>query len=323
MSRPGTVFFILLVFFLFVFSAFRFEVGTDYNHYVMLFNYLGEGNEHWGRIEPGFQILVKSIYIFTDNPRFLFFLFSLVTIVFFVIGWVRFSPSVIVSLIVFFGLYHYFNSLNVSRQYVAMSVYFLFATRGLIDKRPVYYFLSCFIASLFHLTAILMTVLYPFLVRRWSTYVYLLIYSLFIFIYLAYDYVSGFVFSSLGFYSGYLSYKEGSANILFITCLFMFGISWFYKSKIFKYGEIGVVAFNFSFLSVCIIPFSNYNIMFSRVAMYFSVYFAIVIPILLFCIKSKKERSVLFLMFLIVLVFNVFFHLYNNVGGVFPYSISL
>ena len=324
--KPTSIFngliFLSLILALTFFSAFRLEVGEDYNNYVYLFHYLGQGNEHWGSIELGFKTLVESIYFFTDDPRFLFIFFSVTTLTIFGVSWVKFSPSIIISIVIFVGLYHYFNSLNISRQYLAMAIVFLFGTDSLRAKKPINYLLACLVASFFHASAILMFFLYPFIIKRWSSYVYLLIFSFFIVLYLVYDYIKGFLFSRLGIYSSYADYMVGSANFLFLTSFILFCILWIYRERILGLNILSIVSFNLSFLSLCIIPFSNHNILFARIAMYLSVYFTISIPIVLGVMIRKNDRVFSLVILYLLMALNMTYHLYNNVGGILPYNLD-
>lgn len=118
---------------LFFFSGFRFEVGTDYEGYVAIFEIILSEGVNEVLIEPGFETLIVIIQLFSENPQYLFVLSSLFILLFLYKGIKEQTSSVLFSLVLFVELYQFFYSLNIIRQYMAIVVCF-FALKYVKEK---------------------------------------------------------------------------------------------------------------------------------------------------------------------------------------------
>lgn len=134
----------------FLISGLRYKVGTDYMfRYVP--NYLtilNGGNVD--SLEIFFKILIKiSIFINSDYTT-LFILSSAIIIGLFFVSIFKNSKNIIISIIIFFAGSFFFESMNLVRQFIAMSILFLSYKLLFKKEKKIYWLMSIFIASLFH-----------------------------------------------------------------------------------------------------------------------------------------------------------------------------
>lgn len=138
---------------LFILSAFRgVTVGTDTSGYKLLFSRLEEGYPI--RQEIGWQYLNKLIINLGGSFEDLLIVSSLFVLVPIFYTVKKYSPNPMLSLFIYFSLYLYLQSFNITRQAIAVSIVFS-AIPFLINNR--FWFFSFFIvlASTFHITALL------------------------------------------------------------------------------------------------------------------------------------------------------------------------
>ena len=123
--------YILAVVPFFLVSILRYDVGTDYlKRYVYDYNRMAEGI-NVENFEIGFKLLIQICLIFTKSPNILFIVTSAIILGFIMTTIYKRSKNIILSVIIFFLGGFFFDSLNLVRQYVAMSI-ILFGYKFLI-----------------------------------------------------------------------------------------------------------------------------------------------------------------------------------------------
>jgi transmembrane protein EpsG len=166
---------------LFVVSAFRYNVGTDYVNYYHLFLYKDGMFEYK---EWGYTNLVNLLSGLGFNPQIMFFLFSLVTILLFYKSFKYFfkeNDSLFMLATLLFIPLFYFYTLNGIRQSLAVAIFF-YSIRFIIDKSYFKYFLLIVIAMLFHKSAIVLIPLYFFSTIKLTKYKLIVIYLVIVFL---------------------------------------------------------------------------------------------------------------------------------------------
>ncbi len=125
----------------------RYGIGTDYFYtYVPTFTLAANGTY---TLEPGYQLLMRLVLFFTDNPTWMFLLCACV-----IVGltgravW-KYSELPWVSILLFAADRHFFISMNGMRQYMGLAVV-LGAFRYVREKCLWKYALVVLAASLFH-----------------------------------------------------------------------------------------------------------------------------------------------------------------------------
>lgn len=143
------------------FSMRNYTVGTDTIVYVSNFRSYVDASYYVINpdVEYGYQLYEKFILSFTKNYFWFFFIISFFVISSYLYTIRKISINYILSLYVYitFGFYTFF--FNGLRQGVAMAICF-FGLPYLIDKRIIVYSFIVFIASFFHISALVMIPLY-------------------------------------------------------------------------------------------------------------------------------------------------------------------
>lgn len=145
--------------FMFLFFAIlvgmRYDVGADHMTYWIL--YLEGGS---GRFEFLFQFISSICRTIGLHPTIYFGILGLIQIVFLYLAFKDES-----YLFPFFAIFLFTDGLfgswvNTIRQDIACCIW-IFALNFIIKKKPFHYFLLCFLAFLFHRSAIILAILYP------------------------------------------------------------------------------------------------------------------------------------------------------------------
>ena len=118
----------------FLVSALRYDVGTDYlKRYVYDFNRIAQGIEV-ENFEIGFKVIIYFCLLFTKNANFLFILTSAIIIILIMSTIYSKSKNLILSFLIFFLGGFFFDTLNLVRQYIAISI-ILFSYRFLVKEK--------------------------------------------------------------------------------------------------------------------------------------------------------------------------------------------
>lgn len=156
-------------------SGFRYKIGSDYLQYELVhIRILEDAYEAFVLIEPFHVLLTFLADVNGFGFQFVVFLYSILTIYTFYVGFRFYSRDKVVFLLatmLFLGLM-YASSLNGIRQYLAAGI-FLVSTRYIISRRFMMFVTFIFMAFLVHKSAILLLPTY-FLYKRFNTNIVLL-----------------------------------------------------------------------------------------------------------------------------------------------------
>lgn len=322
-SLASKVLFLFLFIVLFITAGFRYESGTDYNSYVVIYNYLGGEGHYWAFLEPGIILLVKLSQFITNNPRIFFVFSSLITLLFIFIGIYSYTSQRILSVIVFVLAYHFFNSFNLVGQYIAVSIYFCFCVRYLVIRSFKRYLVATVLAACFHVSAILMVPMYYILVKKYSVRGYLILLSFGGLLLLIYPLVRNHIFTLFPYYEHYFDYKSSSANLFVATGLIVLLPVIFNVSDFIGKSRLNLVLFNCFLFSILVSLFSYQNIIFFRLSMYLGISVVILVPCVLEYISNVNDKAVYVMTVLFCLSIAFSMYASANVAGIFPYAISI
>jgi hypothetical protein len=309
-------------FFLILLSSLRSNVvGTDSRTYTLAydFNYDPYRYGFDPDVEYGYQLFDSIILNFSHNYFWLFLVSSIFIVFAYLLTIKKLSINYYYSLLIFvtFGFYTFF--FNGLRQGIAMAFCF-FGLPYLIEKRVVPYFITVFIASMFHVSALIMIPIY-FLVNLRFKLKYKII-ACFIFSTLVSQILISYLAQGNSRYDNYT--KEADQAGGYITLLFYALIGFF----IFIFGKKirnEDIAFNrFEQILLCglalVFPIAFLGTDPSgpqRILYYFTSMCIFLIPYIL-----KKYNStlinILFLLFSIV----YFFIITMRFGDLYPYQIN-
>lgn len=153
------LFFILSALPFFLVSALRYDVGTDYfKRYNYDYNRMSQGIEI-KNLEIGFKLIIRFCLLFTQHSYLLFIITSAITIgiIFYII--IKKSTNPILSILIFLLGGFFFDSLNILRQYLAISVVLMGYPFIFQNKKKIIYIGCVICAGLLHSTAFIMILL--------------------------------------------------------------------------------------------------------------------------------------------------------------------
>lgn len=142
----------------FLISAFRYNVGTDFRNYETYFYYVKDGSQLEG-IERGYWLLTKVSTLISDDPVAFFFLSSLVVCGFVFVAIYQQSVNPPISIFLFFGTTMYFVSFNGIRQMMASAV-LIYCLKYVEQRNLKKFAIGIVLATLFHSSAILFAPVY-------------------------------------------------------------------------------------------------------------------------------------------------------------------
>lgn len=313
-------FYLLISFFiLFVLSAYRdVNVGTDTKNYEFLFGQFGYGDEWIGyAIEPGWVFLNEFVISYGGQYRDLIIISSLLTLIpiFFVAK--KYSHNPMLTISIFYLLYFYFLSWNVTRQSIALSL-FLIGLILLLKNRRLWFVSVVVFAALFH-ESILVTLPLIFINKVPTNKAKLLTY---IFIAMVLGiYGIGYI-SSIAKLIGYGIYIQefASGNILG-NLIFLLIFNSFFAFILFTSAKVTIeVKLFFVFIFVLNLttrlPFGD------RIVLYFSIYQILFYPYYLSTLKNHTTGSIFISYILIILFIYVMFiqNIGSGSGEIIPYA---
>ena len=178
----------LVWFFIWVVTAFRYKVGTDYMGYIDLFNSFGSGNlnPHYST-DLGLMSILSLIHWIGGGSQMLFVIYGSLSCFFYYKAFKYYAQgnkSLNILFVILFIGFLFFQTLSIMRFMLAGAILF-YATRYIIERKPFKYFLGVLFAMVFHLSAIVFLPIY--LIRyikfgRWLLPIFFLL-SLFVMVF--------------------------------------------------------------------------------------------------------------------------------------------
>ncbi len=312
----------LALFLIVTLCGLRYNVGTDYESYVGIFEIIA--SDGFVIVEPGYYWFNKVFANFNNGSVYVFLIFSLITYVFLFYSLAR-EKILLLGLFFTFTFGFVFLSNNLIRQSLVIAI-FLYSIKFIYTKRLSRYFLCIAICSLFHYSAIL---LFPlFWVRKISIkkfYWFLIISFSYFFSFL--EWFKLWVIEIITFfpkYSGYLVWggEEKTAVNSGITMFIIYILNLFI---IFNYNESLVnerlkIFFKLYLLGVSL-AFLTLNISFVfRFSYYLTSLIIVVIPLMVKAMKNNRNK---YLFHIIMIFMSLLFWIKSfwfNDHGALPYN---
>lgn len=321
----GTSFYTLITFsILFIFSAMREGVGTDYWTYRNSFiDYRqGDFDNNGLNYELGFMIIIDLWSKTTFDSQFMIVLCSLLTVGLYVYAFKRFSENYSLSIFLFYGLYFYFISFNAIRSMLAVAVT-LIAIKYLCEKNIFKYMLIIIIATVFFHTSAVIMIPFYFFVNYMSTKKNIFFGGVgLIGVILFYQTIYIFL---LGFFPKYHVYYQVHGGSSYLNTLFlMVNLILLIKTNVStdmekKYLHVFKTA---CFAGLCLSACSFLNVLMIRVSLYFYAFSLLSVPFSLNRLTNVKERELTIRCAVAVLVVFIFVkYLISGVAGIGPYRL--
>ncbi|MCL2695606.1 MAG: EpsG family protein [Clostridiales bacterium] len=173
-------------------SGLRYWVGSDYGNYIRRFTQqlALPFSQIWQRTEPLDYLIVKFAGIFTNDYPLIFFLYAFLTVYFSVRPIARWANEICFGVLLFVLLTLFQVSFNAMRQMLAGAIVFA-GHRYIYDRKLIKYLLVCYVASLVHISALIMIFPYFIATRKITKPQLLLILAIAIVGLLSYDRLFG------------------------------------------------------------------------------------------------------------------------------------
>lgn len=302
-------------------SAFRSYVGTDFENYVMFFkniDYLPSDN-----LEVGFMYLIK-LCKFLSNEYQIFFIVTSFVINYLIFNWIfKNSKNIKVSILIYFLCAFFFESMNIVRQYIAITIS-LYAFELLLNKKYILSYTLLLLCCFFHYSSVILFLVFYIVDRR---EVNVLVVSLVTIILLV---LHNYTNEMLEYILSFIKYKEyigsrfaqnGFSEYKFFMQLLFYVISLYCMQKKSEKSRSELILYNMQALCLMIYPLTYSFILFERIFRYISVYQIISLPNLCERIDNKKEKIFLKCLIIAVCIFSFFVtNVLNNSCDVLPYN---
>ena len=315
--------FILIILFYFLIGSLRsWRVGTDTGGYVSLLPGI-ISQDLFTIIEyerdPFFWITMKFINTISDS-YIAYFIFLAVVFWFFSAYTIKkYAVDVFIALLVFVSFRFSDFYMNAMRQGISIALIF-FSIKYIFDKKLIYFVLIVIVAALYHKSAILFLPIYFIQYiniesKKWLMPV------IFVIVFVLKDLLFQYIFVRLISYSEqdsmYLNVGEAHGILYFILYLVAFALCYFFSLDM-KNNRNFTILLNIVFVALLLQVICLTNPAFNRVAIYFSQFFTLIIPIVYKQMVEKYGETKSY--FFWILFFVGLYALGGPAPGVVPYK---
>lgn len=266
--------------FLILITIFRFDIGWDYEYYYrMIYPVLNIGD--LARLEPG-SIGIMYLSYYLGSSEYIFIIYGAFTIVLTYISLYKYSDNLFLGLIVYLTLF-YLTSLSIIRQGLAMAI-IMFSFHYIVEKKYLKYIIGCFIASMFHSSALIAMSFIPLYVLSNKKSLIPLFLTIAVSSFSVYKIAVMLLFTEYERYIEDLDAYSGGSLIMLFMVMFMAVIFLWVK----KYGDRIDYKMTLIPLLGCVIPFIFGGHIGGRISLYFYIPLCFLIPRLLPKVKARK-----------------------------------
>ena len=320
-KKTSKIFFVFSFLALFIFSAIRYNVWTDYLYtYVPEYYRISLGLE--SHYEPLFFLLNKFVYIVFNNVDWLFIITSFIVVFFTFLAISQKSVMIPLSVFLFLGSRMYFLSFDQIRQYITISI-FLYNIKNIENDNFKQYFLLTIISILIHKTALLFIPVYFFnrlnLDRKKYIILSLLVFVMSPILNILCNYFAEIFYGQYFTYGSYIDGTRDNISVFMILAAvytLVLSIVYYNKLKGEKYYKILM----YIQLLLLYLIFGTLNLFDSyRIVSLFLYTSILLIPKIISVEKNEKNKIVLFLS--IVILYSVSGIIFlRNASEKFPYT---
>lgn len=304
---------------LWVISGIRYEVGTDFSFYYTYINVVKsidiKNNEY------GMWLLGSFINSFTNNGQVFILITSLIIIFFLFKTIEKNSTYPEISILLLFGLGFYFTSLNILRQYIALSIVF-YSLKYLFDKKYWRYSFLILLATMFHYSAIIaFGLIIVTKIQKQSIVNRILTILAFVCFLAFYNKILLFLIPSQ--YSGYEDSEflnKGANFIFFILYLVITIILHIFRKQLVQLNEKNEYYLFLILIGTGISLLGTQSLIIQRLASYFTISAIIILPDLIKIVKDKNLRIIAYLGIVGISFVGMYLFLSRNLGEVLPYN---
>lgn len=286
------------------FAAFRkYTVGADTKQFVLIFDSIVGSNCNYiqfknSRIEPGFFYLCKILGLISHDWQILIAFCSLFSLA--VLGWFiyRNSKNTILSYSLFIGFQYYAFWLTAMRQIIAISIILIAFENFLKKKKIIPFLIFVVLATLFHRSAIICILFWPFYMVRDKKILYTVSASVAFFLLFSRDLFLWIV--NTFNYSAYIGSEFDSSNFFAAVIKFILSLIFFIFSAFCLWkkedetkkpnNDMQKFLLLSGFISALLSLVSIQVTLFERVGQYFNYFCILLLPNVLFERRVKNQR---------------------------------
>ncbi|WP_343320940.1 EpsG family protein [Sphingobacterium multivorum] len=315
------IFWIISLVIVVAFAGLRYYVGIDYESYTLIFLTIADSST-----EPAFRLINLIISVLGLNVQWVFIISSFITFLLFYKGIEKYSTDIFLSVFLLLFCGFFVESLNIVRQYIAISLFF-YSIQYVVSKNFAKYIFWILLAACFHYSAILLIAVYFILDIEVGKWWYLILFVAF---------VLPFVFpiaSILGLIPGYDVYfsstgaereDNGSANlgIGFLSKLLIGGVCLYYYDRIIDASKESRLFLNGFFVYLFLLSFFRDFIVMVRLGYYFHIFLILLIPEFV-KIFEKKSLPVVYIFILMYGLLILTISISNPETKLIPYDFTM
>ena len=296
---------------LFLITAFRYDVGTDYiNIYTNYFYTINEGGDRFREVT--FNLINIITYSITDNPALMFAVVAFLSLLFYYLAFYQQSINPSMSVFWFVLCLFYFNSLNQMRQALAMAI-LIYALKYVYRREAFKFFAFVAVAFTIHTSALIYIPIYFLYGRRVNVKIHAFIIGPLILLYPVVAKLIYFLISKTPFAWYLQSVYSGQGLSLFLLGFQMMALLLMYycylAGRKSEDKEFDLMV-NMYMLAICAIIFSAIIPQADRIAVYMTIITPIMIPKALLRIKEKNRRLVVLGLFIAVFTMKFVYDIY-------------
>lgn len=302
-----------------------YKVGVDTAQYYFAYQRTSFAGS---RYEIGFIALIKSLNLISKNPQLLIALSSIVingSIARFIY---KSNVNATIAFYLYITLLSYAANLNLMRQALAMAIVLL-SLPSLYNRKVIEYLTGCFLASLFHSSAIILIILLPLSYIKISFKALVAYFAISILFAVFSSSLWSFINSLFGQYAIYSSSRWAGGNslaapIMTIMDILLFGLSLClikYRRSITTESRESIVLFHGSMLQISFQFLACSVNIFQRLTTFSSILLCLFIAYSLYRINDRSKWLICYALVLISAVFFIVIMIYRPQWyGVVPYS---
>lgn len=309
---------------LYIISAIRFHVGTDYGVYLDFYRKIDKLTYDPKGMEIGYFYLNKIVKAILGGEYAIFAITSLIIVGLVYLTVKKFSVDPVLSLIIYMCM-SYLISFNIIRQSITISIVF-FSIRYIDSKFK--WIIPLLIGSLFHKTILLVIPLFFLAKLNLKRIHYIIIFFIGIFLFLTYGRTLVFITNFIEGFNHYIGSNFVSEGANPIRTLITFTILGFF---LLDYNEIMKnkkmkFAFTMFLFGAIFSLFMLRGKIFARVVDYFDIFQILLIPYVLNSIKKlnifglKKYVTLITIFILIANFYYFYYSVKTNQSNVIPYK---
>ncbi len=294
----------------FVMSALRYDAGYDYFNYVDIL--LGDRWYDWREL---FNYAFISVSRYYDSTQIYFVLTSFVYCFFICVALNKYGQLNAISLLCFcFFVLSFLTSMGLVRQFVAISIFF-YAACFLKDSKKIFFLFLLLCASLFHLSAMFLSILIIFRAFLFRSYNPIFYVAGVVISYFTLDVLFKYILNSVGLYALYFENLTGSAGAkIFAILSIMFFVNLLFVRLAYNdyKRDMSLVFYtNMSYIGVVVYSaLLSYGEHLARFSYYFIPFFYLMSSVVFYKCRGYFRLAYSFFL-LLILSFSFFGTLYS------------